>query len=188
MRSESARHDAQQKLQEVSQRCFESLIAARKNYIQRECEKAIHSDNFLKGKLCLYFAANTHYNAHRGGKKIAGPLLSPAATGIPALRAHILEAAAPKMVSALQNHVDSDVTAFLHGINMLVSPANLRDYKGVPDMVRGKKQRVRPFNESYQQLVEDAVEDEIITHLTNSQQDFVNAPSSVLEEKKRWPH
>ncbi|KAI6889264.1 hypothetical protein KC360_g3532 [Hortaea werneckii] len=96
---------------------FETLVDARNSHtsrlLQRNKQRFMPLDVHLK----VHCVSNSHYSAHLFDKEPDGPLLGVNATGIPALRAWLLQIVAPSLLLEIEERTGK-CCAFVHGVAM----------------------------------------------------------------------
>ncbi|KAF7192035.1 hypothetical protein HII31_06680 [Pseudocercospora fuligena] len=191
IRREIARFDRElsdysQRLTNVEQLRLEAIVQVRQQYVRFELSTRLEKHSKEGAMLKLFFASNEHYMAHKGAKKVHGPVLSPEATGIPALREHLLVIAAPHTLNAFRAYIDHKVAVLLEGIAIVVDPGELERCQNAVKMVVQKKDRLPEWQHYYLQQARCQVHEHFVTPIMDRLQALQAAALKVLAGKKPW--
>ncbi|KAI6900530.1 hypothetical protein KC318_g9142 [Hortaea werneckii] len=114
---------------------LEILVDARNTYTTRLLQH--NKQRFMPPNVCLtvHCVSNTHYIAHLLDTEPGGTLLDVNATGIPALRAWLLEIIAPSLLLAIEERIGK-CCAFVHGVAMWAQSTPQKRKAGILEVAR----------------------------------------------------
>ncbi|GAB1738066.1 hypothetical protein NU219Hw_g2573t1 [Hortaea werneckii] len=114
---------------------FGILVDARNTYTTRLLQH--NKQRFMPPDVCLkvHCISNTHYIAHLLDNEPDGTLLDVNATGIPALRAWLLEIVAPSVLLEIEDRIGK-CCAFVHGVAMWAQSTPQKRKAGILDVAR----------------------------------------------------
>lgn len=121
--------------QQLKNKQFETLVDARNTYTTRLLQH--NKQRFMPSnmQLTVHCVSNTHYITHLLDPEPEGTLLDVNATGIPALRAWVLEIVAPSLLLAIEERVGK-CCALVHGVAMWAQSTPQKRKAGILDVAR----------------------------------------------------
>ncbi|KAI6813986.1 hypothetical protein KC340_g16273 [Hortaea werneckii] len=121
--------------QQQKNRQFAILVDARNTYTTRLLQH--NKQRFMPPDMCLtvHCVSNTHYIAHLRDTEPDGTLLDVNATGIPALRAWLLEIIAPSLLLDIEERIGK-CCAFVHGVAMWAQSTPQKRKAGILEVAR----------------------------------------------------
>lgn len=139
------------------QKQLEILVHARNthttNLLKRSKQRFLRPDE----QLTVHCVSNTHYIAHLHDTEPEGTLLDVNATGIPALRAWLLEIAAPSLLLAMEEQIGKCST-FVHGVAMWAHSAPKKRKAGILEVARAPEVRWPGITENTLRSIESKTE------------------------------
>ncbi|KAI7283963.1 hypothetical protein KC345_g2598 [Hortaea werneckii] len=167
----------------VEQARFELLVNARNEYTIRRLQEE-KSDHLPAGTtLPIFCVSNAHYSSLKGAKAIKGPRLDAEMTGIPALRAYVLETSAPELLRATDGYVNHRLTVFMKGLTLWAKSYNVEGGEQLLAAVKKPQGQVGGLIDQFVNQVVALNEKIVVTGLRDAQNDLVEAASGVLNSK-----
>ncbi|KAI6873496.1 hypothetical protein KC323_g1160 [Hortaea werneckii] len=121
--------------QQLKNKQFETLVDARNTYTTRLLQDNKQRSMPSNMQLMVHCVSNTHYITHLLDPEPEGTLLDVNATGIPALRAWVLEIVAPSLLLAIEERIGK-CCALVHGVAMWAQSTPQKRKAGILDVAR----------------------------------------------------
>ncbi|RMZ03151.1 hypothetical protein D0860_06920 [Hortaea werneckii] len=171
----------------VEQARFELLVNARNEYTIRRLQKE-KSDHLHKGTtLPVFCVSNSHYSSLKGARAIKGPRLNAEMTGVPALRAYVLDTSAPELLRNLDAYVNHRLTVFMKGLALWAKSYNVEGGEQLLAAVKKPQGQVGGLIDQFVDQVVAFNEKVVVSGLRDAQKELVEAASSVVNDKiKPW--
>ncbi|KAI7295295.1 hypothetical protein KC340_g15848 [Hortaea werneckii] len=167
----------------VEQARFELLVNARNEYTVRRLQEE-KSDHLPMGAtLPVFCVSNSHYSSLKGAKAVKGPRLNAEMTGVPALRAYVLETSAPERLRAMDAYVNHRMTVFMKGLAMWAKSYNVEGGEQLLAAVKKPQGQVGGLIDLFVDQVLAFNEKFVVNGLQDARNDLVEAASSVVNSK-----
>ena len=178
----------QQELKEAKQAKFEALVDARIGFTTRRLqeEKAHH---LRPGKTLKVFAvSNSHYAAHKLPHlyEIQGPQLDVSATGVPAVRAHVLKAAAPARLEAMETYVNYEMRLFMGRLAFLANRYAIKDSPDLLDAVMKPQPDISIALDSYDRNCSRLCRTHIVAEIMSQLNNLIQGATTIMHRKEKW--
>ncbi|KAI6808123.1 hypothetical protein KC332_g13506 [Hortaea werneckii] len=171
----------------VEQARFELLVSARNEYTIRRLQEE-KSDHLREGTtLPVFCVSNSHYSSLKGAKAIKGPRLNAEMTGLPALRAYVLERSAPEILRTNDAYVNHRLTVFMKGLALWAKSYNVEGGEQLLAAVKKPQGQAGGLIDQFVDQVVTFNEKVVVNVLRDAQNDIVEAASGVVNDKiKPW--
>ncbi|KAI7542689.1 hypothetical protein KC331_g7824 [Hortaea werneckii] len=167
----------------VEQARFELLVNARNEYTIRRLQEE-KSDHLPMGAtLPVFCVSNSHYSSLKGAKAVKGPRLNAVMTGVPALRAYVLETSAPELLRTMDGYVNHRMTVFMKGLAMWAKSYNVEGGEQLLAAVKKPQGQVGGLIDQFVDQVLTFNEKVVVNGLQDARNDLVEAASSVINSK-----
>ncbi|GAB1732998.1 hypothetical protein NU195Hw_Modified_455t1 [Hortaea werneckii] len=167
----------------VEQARFELLVNARNEYTIRRLQEE-KSEHLPEGTtLPVFCVSNAHYSSLKGARAIKGPRLDAAMTGIPALRAYVLDISAPELSRTYDAYVNHRLTVFMKGLALWAKSYNVEGGEQLLAAVKKPQGQVSGLIDQYVDQVVAFNEKVIVSGLRDAQKELVVAASRVVNDK-----
>ncbi|KAI6870639.1 hypothetical protein KC338_g2956 [Hortaea werneckii] len=171
----------------IEQARFELLVSARNEYTIRRLQEEKSDHLPMRTTLPVFCVSNSHYSSLKGAKAIKGPRLNAEMTGVPALRAYVLETSAPELLRTNDAYVNQKLTVFMKGLAMWAKSYNVEGGEQLLAAVKKPQGQVAGLIDQFVDQVVTFNEKVVVNALRDAQNDIVEAASSVLNDKiKPW--
>lgn len=176
-RGSSERRDLEGKISRVQRRkrrsdnaCWELVVTARNNHNATRLRHDRQHHLPTGKKLHIFGVSNKHYAALMNDEGCAEYQLSPEGTGIPQLRQHLLDLAAPRIWSVLTEFFSSEVATLVPSFKMWAGTGSLASSRTtLVNIVQKQKQQVTGDVEQYQLSLMVLLDQRIIGPLRDGQ-------------------
>ncbi|KAI6891891.1 hypothetical protein KC318_g12729 [Hortaea werneckii] len=167
----------------VEQARFELLVNARNGYTIRRLQEE-KSDHLPMGAtLPVFCVSNSHYSSLKGAKAVKGPRLNAEMTGVPALRAYVLETSAPERLRAMDAYVNHRITVFMKGLAMWAKSYNVEGGEQLLAAVKKPQAQVDGLIDEFVDQVLAFNEKIVVNGLQDARNDLVEAARGVINCK-----
>lgn len=165
---------------------FAALVEVRNEYVTRQVQEERQSHMPAGTELPVFCVSNLFYQALRGGALIEGDLMTPVATGIPALRTHVYTTVAPLILQTVEDFIDHKCEVFMKGLGLWARSVVIESANTFMEIVRNPARQAKPKVEQYLEWALVESESCLVKPLTHKQQRFIDHALTVLEKKKSW--
>lgn len=167
----------------VEQARFELLVNARNEYTIRRLQEE-KSDHLPMGAtLPVFCVSNSHYSSLKGAKAVKGPRLNAEMTGVPVLRAYVLETSAPERLRAMDAYVNHRMTVFMKGLALWAKSYNVEGGEQLLAAVKKPQAQVGGLIDQFVDQVLAFNEKIVVSGLQDARNDLVEAASNVINSK-----
>ena len=182
---ESKMQSMEAELPGVARERYVTLVDARNAFTIRRL-KDEKSEYVESGKaLKVFCVSNVHYSALKGARQINGPRLDADMTGIPALRYHVLESAAPNILKTMQDYIDHRFTVFMKGLAMWAKSYSIEGSVELLEAVEEPQERINDLVDTYREDLGSGVNTIVTEPVTEDLSDLAEKASAAVESKKR---
>lgn len=182
--------DVQEKLDDakakkrLSENAMWELVVAARNVHNADRLRKDRQHHLPAGKtLHVFGVSNKHYATLLVGEACEEYQLSPEGTGIPGLRRHLLELAAPRVWDSLTGFVNSELTALIPSFKMWAGTGHLASGRAaIAEVLKQQRQQVRLEFAEYQSSMVDLVRQHFENSLRNERAACVGSATNYVNQ------
>lgn len=179
-------NDIEAELPVVAQARFEILVDARNHNTTRRLKEE-KSDHLKSGEeLKVFCVSNVHYMALKGARVINGPRLNADMTGIPAMRAFVLESAAPGLVKAVEDFINYKFTVFMKDVAMWAKSYSVEGSTELLRAVEAPREKIDTLLQGFHETMMTISDATVVKALDETRPDQLQIAIRELEKKRQW--
>lgn len=177
--------ELESELRDVKNKQYEDLVDVRNTFVSAQLKEGKQKHLAPGAELSVFCISNTHYAALKGANIEETRQMSALSTGIPALRTHALELAAPAEFRTAENYINKVVTLY-RGADLWASTAGTDGHPELMKAVNHPSQLLETCIHQYNRSVLTQSTTQLSKRLHANRNEFISAACVYFAKVCNW--